>query len=130
MSNAALANAALVLSSKNWKNYSRWGAALKNKSKKPWASISLCRRAGIHAALVKADFFFGGAPTIENKIEQTFQNTKVASTKVAFDTVCTNPSTDHSQGRKGQHKHKLFGPDFARMALLGEDVHDFWRGRP
>ena len=46
VSNAALANAALVLSSKNWKKYSRWGAASKNKSKKPWASIftlSPCR---------------------------------------------------------------------------------------
>ena len=40
MSNVALANAALVPSSKNWKQlyiyiYSRWGAASKNKSKKP-----------------------------------------------------------------------------------------------
>ena len=34
VSNAALANAALVLSSKNRKEYSRWGAASKNKSKK------------------------------------------------------------------------------------------------
>ena len=39
VSNAALANAALVLSSKNWKKYSRWGAASKNKSKNRWASI-------------------------------------------------------------------------------------------
>ena len=31
--------------------------------------------------------FFAGAPTIENKIELKIQNTKVASTKVAFDTV-------------------------------------------
>ena len=36
---------------------------------------------------MKADFFFAGAPTIENKIEQKIQNTKVASAKVAFDTV-------------------------------------------
>ena len=49
--------------------------------------FSLCCRAGIDAALVKADFFFVGAPTIENKIEQKIQNTKVASAKVAFDTV-------------------------------------------
>ena len=49
--------------------------------------FSLCCRAGIDAALVKADFFFAGAPTIENKIEQKIQNTKVASAKVAFDTV-------------------------------------------
>ena len=33
------ANAALVLSSKNWRKYARWGAASKNKSKKPWTSI-------------------------------------------------------------------------------------------
>ena len=42
---------------------------------------------GIDAALVKADFFFARAPLIENKIEQRIQNTKVASAKVAFDTV-------------------------------------------
>ena len=57
VSNAALANAALVLSSKNWKKYSRWGAASKNKSKKPWA---LCRRAGIDAALVRVQFVLRG----------------------------------------------------------------------
>ena len=56
-SNAALANAALVLSFKNWKKYSRWGAASKNKSKKPWA---LCRRAGIDAALVRVQFVLRG----------------------------------------------------------------------
>ena len=50
-------------------------------------AFSLCRRAGIDAALVKADFFFAGVSTIENKIEQNIQNTKVASAKVAFDTV-------------------------------------------
>ena len=53
-------------------------------------AFSRCRRAGIDAALAKADFFFAGAPTIENKIEQTIQNTKVASAKVAFDTVRLN----------------------------------------
>ena len=87
VSNAALANAALVLSLKNWKRYSRWGAASKNKSKKPWVCIFTLFFAGIDAALVKADFFFAGVPTIENKIEQKIQNTKVASAKVAFDTV-------------------------------------------
>ena len=58
-----------------------------------------------------------------------------------------------NQGRKKQHKHKLFGPDFPRTfltlpldapgsksfsppagpqenALFGADVHDFRRGRP
>ena len=44
-------------------------------------------RAGIDAALAKVDFLFAGAPTIEDKIEQKLQNTKVASAKVAFDTV-------------------------------------------
>ena len=39
VSNAALANAALVLSSKNWKIYSRWGGASKNKSEKPWVCV-------------------------------------------------------------------------------------------
>ena len=50
-------------------------------------AFSLCRRGGIDAALAKTDLFFAGAPTIENKIEQEIENTKVASTKVAFDTV-------------------------------------------
>ena len=50
-------------------------------------AFSLCCRAGIDAALAKSDFFFAGAPTIENEIEPKTQNTKVASAKVAFDTV-------------------------------------------
>ena len=50
-------------------------------------TFSLCRRAGIDAALAKADFLFAGAPSIKNKIEQKIQNTKVASAKVAFATV-------------------------------------------
>ena len=33
-------------------------------------AFSFCRRAGRDAALAKADFFFAGAPAIENKIEQ------------------------------------------------------------
>ena len=36
---------------------------------------------------MKVDFFFACAPTIENEIEQEIQDTKVASAKVAFDTV-------------------------------------------
>ena len=36
-------------------------------------AFSLCRRAGIDAALAKADFFFAGAPTIENRTEQKFK---------------------------------------------------------
>ena len=52
-------------------------------------SFSVRCPAGIDAALVKADFFCSQAHTrtIENGIEQAFQNTKVASAKVAFDTV-------------------------------------------
>ena len=87
MSNAALANAALVLSSKNWKNIRDGGQHRKINPKSLGPAFSLCRRAGIDAALAKADFFFAGAPIIENKIEQKIQNTKVASTKVAFGTV-------------------------------------------
>ena len=63
------------------------GAASKNKSESLGSVFSLCCRAGIDDALVKADFFFAGIPTVENKIEQNIQNTKVASAKVAFDTV-------------------------------------------
>ena len=40
------------------------------------------------AALVKADFFFAGAPPpIENKIEQTIQTLRWRLARVAFDTV-------------------------------------------
>ena len=46
--------------------------------------VSLCRRVGADAALVKV---FGGARTIGNKLEHKFQNAKVASAKVAFDTA-------------------------------------------
>ena len=53
VSNAALANAASVLSSKNWKEYLRWGAASKTKSKSLGLAFSLCGRAGRDAALVK-----------------------------------------------------------------------------
>ena len=86
-SNAALANAALVLSSKNWKIYSTWGAASKNKSKKAWVctfSLLPCRN---RCRFSESDFLYAGAPTIENKIELKIQNTKVASAKVAFDIV-------------------------------------------
>ena len=75
---------------KNWKNYSSWGAASKNKSKKPWASIFTLWPCGNSLRCRFSEsglFFFAGAPTIGNKIEQNFQNTKVASTKVAYDTV-------------------------------------------
>ena len=71
----------------NWENIRDGGQRRKTNPKSLEPALSLCRRAGIDAALAKADFFFAGAPTIENKIEQKIQNTKVASTKVAFDTV-------------------------------------------
>ena len=75
VSNAALANAALVLSSKNWKNIQNEGQRQKINPKSLGSVVSLCCRAGIDAALVKADFFFAGAgvPTIEDKIEQKFK---------------------------------------------------------
>ena len=57
VSNAALGNAALVLSSEIWKEYSRWVASSKNKSKKPWV---FCRGAGIDAALVRVQFVLRG----------------------------------------------------------------------
>ena len=73
---AALANAALVLSSKNWKKYSRWGAASKNKSQSLGPTFSLCLRAGIDAALAKADFCFSEVhPPSKVKIDQKVQNT-------------------------------------------------------
>ena len=65
--------------------YSRWGAALNNKSKKPWA---FCRRAGIDAALVRVQLALRGCTHHwKTELNLKIQNTKVASVKVAFDTV-------------------------------------------
>ena len=57
VSNAALANAALVPSSKIGKYIWGGGQSRKNKSKKPWV---FCRRAGIDAALVRMQFVLCG----------------------------------------------------------------------
>ena len=73
--------ASKVLSSKNRKNDETLG----QWKIYPKSLGSVFSRAGIDAALVKA-IFFAGAPTIENRIEQTFQNTRAACAKVAFDT--------------------------------------------
>ena len=66
---------------------------------------------------------------------------------------CLSCRIPYQSGKKKQHKHKLFGPDFLRTfltltpecpgvksfspspgpqenALFGADVHDFRRGRP
>ena len=51
------------------------------------SAFLLSRRAGIDAALVKTDFFFAGAPPIENKIAQKIQTLRWRLAKVAFDTV-------------------------------------------
>ena len=76
--------------------YFRWWVERRKINPESLGSVfSPCCRAGIDAALAKADFFFAGAPTIENKIEQKNQNTKVASAKVAFDTV-------RESGQKGE----------------------------
>ena len=82
VSNAALANAGLVLSSKIGKNIRDGGQHQKVNPKGLGPAFSLCRRAGIDAALGKADFFFTSAPTIENRIEQKNQNTNWAELKV------------------------------------------------
>ena len=88
VSNAALANGALANELENWRKYSRWGAALKNKSKKPRTSIFTLSRAGIDAGLVKEQFSFRrGAPPIENKFEPKNQTLRWRLAKVAFDIV-------------------------------------------
>ena len=58
VSNATLASAALVLSSKNWKNIRDGGQCRKTNPKSPGQAFSLCRRAGIDAALAKAQISF------------------------------------------------------------------------
>ena len=66
---------------KSEKNIRDGGQRRKINPKSLGPVFSLCRHAGIDAALAKADLFFAGAPTIENRIEQKTQNTKVASAK-------------------------------------------------
>ena len=94
----------LVLSSKNWKKYSRWGAASKNKSKKPWVCIFTLLPCRNRCRFSESGFLFAGAPTIENRIEQKIQNTKVASAKVAFDTVRQIPVSPYSPNLSGKKK--------------------------
>ena len=50
--------AALVLSFKNWKIYSRWWAASKNKSKKPWASIFTLSPCGNRCRFSESAIYF------------------------------------------------------------------------
>ena len=74
------------------KNIQDRGQRRKINPKSLGSVFSLCCCAGVDAAVVKADFFFAGVPTTEEKIEQQIQNAKVASAGVAFDTV---RSEDH-----------------------------------
>ena len=92
VSNAALANAASVLSSKIGKNIRDGGQRRIINPKSLGSAFLLCRRAGIDAALVKTDFFFAGAPPIENqKSSQKIQTLRWHLAKVAFHTVqCWN----------------------------------------
>ena len=88
--NAALSNAALVPSSKNWKNIRDGGQRRKKYLQNalgPGPAFCQCRRAGIDAALVKVLFLFAGAPPIESKLEQRNQTLRWRLAKVASDTV-------------------------------------------
>ena len=75
---------------KKSEKYSRWGAASKNKSQKPWACSFTLPPCGNRCRFSESALFSASAPTIENKIERKNQNTKVACAKVAFDTVRIN----------------------------------------
>ena len=86
MSNAALANAVFSAELEKWEKYSRWGAASKNKSKSLGSALSLCRREGIDAAEVTAQYSFRGRTPIKNKLEN-IQTQRWRLAKVAFDTV-------------------------------------------
>ena len=79
-----LASAALVLSSKSWKNIRDGGQRRKINPNNLGPAFSLCRRARIDAALVKAQFFFAGATPIEHRIEQTNQTLRWCLAKVAL----------------------------------------------
>ena len=89
MSNAALANAALVPELEKLENIFEMGgnSTTTKKSKSLWPASSLCCCAGLDAALVKAQLLFAGAPPIEDKIDQTIQTLRWRLAKVAFDTV-------------------------------------------
>ena len=58
VSNAALANAAVVLSSTNRIKHSMWGQRRKINPKSLGPAFSFCCLAGIDAALVRAQFSF------------------------------------------------------------------------
>ena len=73
VSNAALGDAALVLSSKNWKNIQNGGQRRKINPKSLGSRFSLCYRAGIDAALVKADFFPQVHPPSKIKSNKKFK---------------------------------------------------------
>ena len=73
--NAAVANAALVLGSKNWKKVIRDGGQRRKTNPKSLGSaFSLCRRAGIDAALVKADSFAQAHPPSKIKLNRKFKH--------------------------------------------------------
>ena len=78
VSNATLAKAASVLSSENSKNIRDGGAASKKNPKGLGPTFSLCARAGIDAALVKAQFSFRRRPHRKYNWSKN-SNTKVAS---------------------------------------------------
>ena len=62
MSNASLADAALVLSSEIRKIFEMGGSVAKKYPKSLGPAFSLCRPAGIDAALVKPNCLVAGAP--------------------------------------------------------------------
>ena len=72
VSNAALANAALVLSSNRWKKMFVMGSSVENKSKKTWASIFTLSPCGNRCRFSESEIFFSQVtnPPIENRIEQ------------------------------------------------------------
>ena len=62
------------------------GGSVEKEVEKPWACIFTLPPCPNRCRFSEGNFSTG-APTIEIKIEQRVQNTKVASAKVAFDTV-------------------------------------------
>ena len=75
------------------------GAASKNKSRNPWIGIFTLLPCRNRCRFSESGFLFAGAPTIKNKIEQKIHNTKVASAKVAFDTVRIKERPQVNKGR-------------------------------
>ena len=76
----------LLLSSINWNNIQDGRQRQKTNPKKPWACVFTLPPCGNRHCFSESEKSLSQV-TIENKVKQNIHSTKVASAKVAFDTV-------------------------------------------